>query len=302
MPGPTRYAISRIQDVASSFDLFFTPDMIQLISKMTNLHGRHSVTGWSDVDVQEIRAYMELLILAGDDICVDARTQQLVPFRSHCKFQQYMPSKPAKYGLKIWVTADKERAVFSSPLAFITTNTAVSYIPHQGRKVLLSSKDREPAVHQDGKQKPQIIIDYSCCKGGVDNLDKVVSTYSCRRRTPQWPLVLFFNCIDVFTFNTFVLFTAVDPSWNQQRTYRWKLFLQELGKSMVSSEIVQGKQPQHTAATAAMVVELQTTVAALAETTDTAIATTATSSTQKERCLLVVHRPKKEVFYHLHQV
>lgn len=65
MPGPTRYAISRIHDVASSFDLFFTPDMIQLIVQMTNLHGRRSVSGWSDVDAQEIRAYMGLLILAG---------------------------------------------------------------------------------------------------------------------------------------------------------------------------------------------------------------------------------------------
>ena len=63
MPGPTRYAISRIHNVASSFDLFFTPDLIQLILQMTNLYGRHSVSGWSDVDAQEIRAYMRLLIL-----------------------------------------------------------------------------------------------------------------------------------------------------------------------------------------------------------------------------------------------
>lgn len=329
MPGPTRYAISRIHNVASSFDLFFTPDMIQLIEQMTNLHGRRSVSGWSDVDAQEIQAYMGLLILAGvyrskgestrslwddqsgrpvfratmshkrfqmlcanlrfddrltrpyryredklsafrnmwdkwterlpllfnpgDDICVD---EQLVPFRGRCKFRQYMPSKPAKYGLKIWVTADvatsyawrcqvytgkadggapeigqgkrvildmteglrgvtltcdnfftsyslaqellmkkvalvgtirankpelppklkqtKERAVFSSLFAFTTTTTAVSYIPRRGRNVLLlSTKHREPAVHQNEKQKPQIIVDYNHCKGGVDNLDKV---------------------------------------------------------------------------------------------------------------------------------
>lgn len=56
MPGPTRYVISRIRDVPSSFDLLFTPDMIQLILQMTNLHGRLSVSGRSDVE--EIRAYM----------------------------------------------------------------------------------------------------------------------------------------------------------------------------------------------------------------------------------------------------
>ena len=29
--------------------------------------------------------------------------EQLVPFRGRCKFKQYMPSKPAKYGIKIRV-------------------------------------------------------------------------------------------------------------------------------------------------------------------------------------------------------
>ena len=37
--------------------------------------------------------------LPGVDITVD---EQLVAFRGRCAFRQYMPSKPAKYGLKIW--------------------------------------------------------------------------------------------------------------------------------------------------------------------------------------------------------
>ncbi|KAJ4947870.1 hypothetical protein JOQ06_009901, partial [Pogonophryne albipinna] len=150
---------------------------------------------------------LPLLFNPGEDICVD---EQLVAFRGRCKFRQYIPSKPAKYGLKIWITADvatsyawrcqellkkkvalvgtirankpelppklkqtKQRAVLSSVFAFTTTTTAVSYIPRRGRHVLLlSSKHREPAVHQDDKKKPQVIIDYNRCKGGVDNLDK----------------------------------------------------------------------------------------------------------------------------------
>lgn len=346
MPGPTRYAISRIHDVASSFDLFFTPNMIKLIVQMTNLYGRRSVSGWSDTDDQEIRAYIGLLILAsvyrskgestrslwddrngrpifratmshkrfeaisaslrfddqltcparhkedklsafrdmwdkwterlpllfnpGDEICVD---EQLVPFRGRCKFRQYMPSKPGKYGLKIWVTADvatsyawrcqvytgkaaggapevgqgrrvildmteglrgvtvtcdnfftsfslaqellrnkvalvgtirankpelppklkqtKNRAVLSSLFAFTTTTTAVSYIPRRGRNVfLLSTKHREPAVIQGDKQKPQMIVDYNRCKGGVDNLDKVCDCM----------LLLLYKLIPVYLF------------------------------------------------------------------------------------------------------
>ncbi len=178
-PGPTRYAIARVQNVDSVFNLFFTEEMIDLIVSMTNLHGRRTMRNWTGVDSTDLRAYMGLLILAGvyrsrgestrclwddrsgraifratmslsrfheisralrfddklqrparhredklapirslwemwthrlpllfnpgKDVTVD---EQLVPFKGRCRFRQYMPKKPAKYGLKIWVTAD----------------------------------------------------------------------------------------------------------------------------------------------------------------------------------------------------
>jgi len=34
----------------------------------------------------------------------------LVPFRGRCSFKQYMPSKPAKYGLKFWCLCDASTA------------------------------------------------------------------------------------------------------------------------------------------------------------------------------------------------
>ena len=39
----------------------------------------------------------------GKDVTVDER---LVPFRGRCLFKQYMPSKPGKYGIKIWAACD----------------------------------------------------------------------------------------------------------------------------------------------------------------------------------------------------
>ncbi|XP_011699423.1 PREDICTED: piggyBac transposable element-derived protein 4-like [Wasmannia auropunctata] len=36
--------------------------------------------------------------------------EQLYPFRGHTKFTQYIPSKPAKYGIKIWWICDAENA------------------------------------------------------------------------------------------------------------------------------------------------------------------------------------------------
>lgn len=32
--------------------------------------------------------------------------EQLMPFRGRCPFRQYIPSKPAKYGIKIWAACD----------------------------------------------------------------------------------------------------------------------------------------------------------------------------------------------------
>ncbi|KAJ8383622.1 hypothetical protein AAFF_G00215930 [Aldrovandia affinis] len=178
-PGPTRYAITRISDVTSAFELFITKEIIQVVVDMTNLQGFRTVTNWKKTDSTEIQAFIGLVILAGvfrsrneavlslwnehtgrpmfratmsrkrfetlctklrfddrlsrparqrenklaailklwemwegrlgllfnpgQDICVD---EQLVPFRGRCRFRQYIPNKPAKYGIKIWVACD----------------------------------------------------------------------------------------------------------------------------------------------------------------------------------------------------
>ena len=43
------------------------------------------------------------LIEPGASLCID---EQLYAFRGRCSFRQYMPSKPAKYGLKYWSLVD----------------------------------------------------------------------------------------------------------------------------------------------------------------------------------------------------
>ncbi|CAJ1081215.1 LOW QUALITY PROTEIN: piggyBac transposable element-derived protein 3-like [Xyrichtys novacula] len=49
------------------------------------------------------RVRLSLLYNTGSDVTID---EQLVPFKGRCKFRQYMPKKPAKYGLKIWMATD----------------------------------------------------------------------------------------------------------------------------------------------------------------------------------------------------
>lgn len=65
IPGPTHYAAARIRDPKSSFSLLLTDEILQHIVAMTNLQRKRSVADWRDVDIEELKAYMGLLILAG---------------------------------------------------------------------------------------------------------------------------------------------------------------------------------------------------------------------------------------------
>lgn len=65
-PGLTRYAISRIDDIQSCFNLFVTEPIENIVISMTNLEGRRVFKDkWKTVDSTDIQAYMGLLILAG---------------------------------------------------------------------------------------------------------------------------------------------------------------------------------------------------------------------------------------------
>ena len=46
---------------------------------------------------------LPIMYIPGTDLCVD---EQLVAYRGHCGFRQYIPDKPAKYGIKIWWNCD----------------------------------------------------------------------------------------------------------------------------------------------------------------------------------------------------
>ena len=54
-------------------------------------------------------------------------------------------------------------------------------------------------------------------KAGVDILDKLVRTYSCRRSTRRWTVALFFNIIDIAAVNALILWVTKHPDWNQDK-------------------------------------------------------------------------------------
>ena len=80
---------------------------------------------------------------------------------------------------------DKSRPACSSVFGFSSDGvTMVSYVPKPRKAVIpLSSQHRDSALMDDDKRKPQITESYNHTKAGVDILDKLVHTYSCKHST-----------------------------------------------------------------------------------------------------------------------
>lgn len=132
----------KINSAEIAFDCFFTKQVIETIVMFTNMEGKRVKSDWKEVDDIEIRTFIGLLIAAGvergskrnyveffdhlrrppyfpggnysnpnrfksilpgENLTVD---EQLIPYRGRCPFKQYIPSKPDKYGMKMFWLCD----------------------------------------------------------------------------------------------------------------------------------------------------------------------------------------------------
>ena len=112
--------------------------------------------------------------------------------------------------------------------------------------ILISSNHRSAEI-SDNAQKPAMIIDYNHSKSGVDTLDQVVRAYSCKRRTRRWPMCLFFNMLDIASYNSYVIFISLHPGWNAGKSHRRRLFLIHLARLLINLEDVPAMPSQVTA-------------------------------------------------------
>lgn len=180
-PGPSRQAV-RFCGIspASAFRLFITDEMCRLIMTHTNYEGRRLYQNWKEIDDNELRVFIGLLLLAGvynskntpveelwssedgrpifnssmsrdrfiqirrslrfdnrdtrnrNDKLAPIRQlfemfitkcksnykpspfitidEQLVTFRGRCPFKMFIPTKPGKYGIKIWILCDSNNS------------------------------------------------------------------------------------------------------------------------------------------------------------------------------------------------
>ncbi|KAJ4938375.1 hypothetical protein JOQ06_002995 [Pogonophryne albipinna] len=123
----------------------------------------------------------------------------------------------------------------------------------------MSTLHKDAAVSTRDDRKPQMILDYNSNNGGVDCLDKLTGTYTCKRMTARWPLAVFHNMIDISAFNAYVVWTAINPAWNEGKHHVRRLFLAELGKALVTPVIQRRQSLPHTPASASLVKRVQNT-------------------------------------------
>ncbi|XP_070607652.1 piggyBac transposable element-derived protein 4-like, partial [Erythrolamprus reginae] len=299
------------------------------------------------------------LFNVGECVTVD---EQLVGFKGRCPFRQYLPSKPARYGIKIWTLCDSKssyvynaqvytgripgegptknlalkvvldltyglqgqkvtcdnfftsynlaqlllkrkltmlgtvrknkpelpvgilakREVFSSTFYFSNETSIVSYVPKKNKQVILmSTMHHDDNISGRPDKKPEMILSYNVTKGAVDTLDQALSTYTCKRKTNRWPMIMFYNIIDVSAYNSFVLWSDIDPNWNKKRLHKRRLFLEELGMSLIQPYLEARKyQPRCEEALAIM----QATQQHAQEETNPTPSTSSTPSTKRRRC------------------
>lgn len=145
---------------------------------------------------------------------------------------------------------------------FYNKTTIVRYVPKKYKLVtLLSTLHHDRSVREEHPKKiPEIIEYYNSTKGGVDVLDQMVRTYTCKRQTQRWPVALFSNLINISALNAYILWTEIHPQWNGNKTYKRRLYLQQLGESLVRPCIVRRNRLPTAGASADVVRNIQAEV------------------------------------------
>ena len=90
----------------------------------------------------------------------------------------------------------------------------------------------QPEIDITSDQKPSIILFYNKTKGGVDTLDRMVRSYSTKCMTQRWPLILFYNMIDVSAFNVFIVWQEINHGNGNVFIRQRRKFLINLGKEL----------------------------------------------------------------------
>ena len=99
--------------------------------------------------------------------------------------------------------------------------------------VLLSSLRKCAETFADDKELPCLIHDHNQLKYGVDIIDQCVGTYTVRRTSRRWPLIVFYNMIHIAAINSMTLWLSQYFEWNQRKSNTQRIFLSQLSTTLI---------------------------------------------------------------------
>lgn len=71
----------------------------------------------------------------------------------------------------------------------------------------------------------------------------MLSGFSCKRKTERWPMVTFYNILDISGYNAFILFKLVDPTFERtHKNHSRTEFLQILAMELAANYMAKRKR------------------------------------------------------------
>ncbi|KAF4521658.1 hypothetical protein B566_EDAN009391 [Ephemera danica] len=134
------------------------------------------------------------------------------------------------------------RQVKSSLFGFLENKTLVSYVPSKGTAMILMSTKHPTGEINATTDKPEILESYDETKGGVKTFVRRLHKHSCRQKTRRWPMVCFYNLVDVSCFAAYVIWNTEHPDWNLGKSDHRISFLMEVGDELVQPNIERESQ------------------------------------------------------------
>lgn len=133
--------------------------------------------------------------------------------------------------------ANKERKQHSSLFGFQHDCTLVSYCPKANKSVLLiSTLHHSDSIDEETgtSMKPEIVTFYNTTKVGVDLLDQLIQKNDVSRNTRRWPMVVFYNLLNISAMNALCIHRA---NSKECKSLRRTEFLQRLSWEMIKPQI-----------------------------------------------------------------
>ena len=111
----------------------------------------------------------------------------------------------------------------------------VSYVPKKNKAVVpLSTMHHDEFIDEDdAKKRLEIIKFHNQTKIDVDLVDQMVQTYTCKRQTLRWPLVLFYKLLDIAALNASTIFRQVHPDCQSGQGSRRRYFITDLATNLI---------------------------------------------------------------------